>query len=59
MTYGRKQKDDKMEDKLSKTEMNGERAMDEIFFIKEQLKHVQEERKKDVDDTANYIKQMI
>lgn len=38
MAYTKKVKDDKIEEKLTKTEMNGERALDEIFFIRDQLK---------------------
>jgi hypothetical protein len=39
--------------------MNGERSLDELFFIRDQLKQVQEERKKDVEETADFIKQLI
>ena len=39
--------------------MNSERALDEIFFIRDQLKHLQDERKKDVEETADFIKQII
>lgn len=39
--------------------MNGERALDEIFFLRDQLKQVQDERKKDVEETADFIKQII
>ena len=36
--------------------MNGERALDEIFFLRDQLKSLQEERKKDIEETADFIK---
>lgn len=39
--------------------MNAERALDEIFFLKDQLKNLQEERKRDVEETADFIKQII
>jgi hypothetical protein len=35
MSYNRKHKDEKYEERLGKTEMNSERALDEIFFIKD------------------------
>ncbi len=39
--------------------MNSERALDEIFFVRDQFKQLQEERKKDVEETAEFIKQII
>lgn len=39
--------------------MNGERALDEIFFVRDQLKQLQDERKKDVEETADFIKTII
>jgi hypothetical protein len=59
MTYNRKQKDDKIDERLAKSEMNSERALDEIFFVRDQFKQLQEERKKDVEETAEFIKQII
>ena len=44
---------------MNKTEMSSERALDEIFFLKEQLKSLQDERKRDVEETADFIKQII
>jgi hypothetical protein len=35
MAMTRKQKDDKFEERLGKSEMNSERALDEIFFIRD------------------------
>lgn len=48
-----------MEEKVSKAEMNAERSLDEIFFLREQIKQLQEERKRDVEETADFIKQII
>ena len=39
--------------------MSAERALDEIFYIREQVKQMQDERKKDVEETADFIKQII
>jgi hypothetical protein len=39
--------------------MNAERALDEIFFVRDQMKHLQDERKKDVEETADFIKSII
>ena len=36
--------------------MNSDRALDEIFFIRDQIKQMQEERKRDVEETADFIK---
>ena len=46
-----------MEERLAKTEMNAERSLDEIFYLRDQLKHLSEDRKKDVEETADFIKQ--
>jgi len=35
LNVNRKYKDDKIEERLQKTEMNSERAMDEIYFIRD------------------------
>lgn len=59
LLYSKKVKDEKIEEKLTKTETNGERALDEIFFLRDQLKQVQDERRKDVEETADFIKQII
>ena len=57
--YQRKGRDDKVDEKVTKAEMNADRALDEIFFIRDQLKQIQEDRKKDVEETADFIKQII
>ena len=36
--YQRKGRDDKVDEKVTKAEMNADRALDEIFFIRDQLK---------------------
>jgi len=36
--------------------MHSERALDEIFFVRDQFKQLQEERKQDVQETAELIK---
>ena len=33
--------------------------MDELFFLKEQSKHLQELHKKDIEETSEFIKQII
>ena len=35
MSYNRKHKDEKQEERVGKAEMNSERALDEIFFIRD------------------------
>ena len=59
VSYTNKSKTEKSDDKINKIEMNAERALDEIFFVRDQLKHLQEERKRDVEETADFIKQII
>ena len=39
--------------------MNAERSLDELFFVRDQVKQMQEERKRDVEETADFIKQII
>lgn len=46
-------------EKLEKNEMVIERAMDEIFQFKERIKLMQDERKRDIEDTADFIKQVM
>jgi hypothetical protein len=38
MSYNKKHKDDKVDERLAKSEMNSERALDEIFFVRDQFK---------------------
>ena len=59
MSVVRKQRDEKVDERLGKSEQGYERALDELYFLKEQLKQLQEERKKDVEETAEFIKQII
>ena len=40
-------------------EMNTDRALDEIYSFKEQLRLLSEERKRDIEETADFIKQLI
>ena len=41
---------------MAKAEMNAERALDEIFYVRDQMKQISEERKRDVEETAEFIK---
>jgi hypothetical protein len=43
-------------ERLEKNEILIERAMDEIFQNKERIKLLQEDRKRDIEDTADFIK---
>lgn len=45
-----------MIERLEKNEILIERAMDEIFQFKERIKILQEDRKRDIEDTADFIK---
>lgn len=54
--FSRKGREDKAEERLQKAEMHSERALDEIFFVRDQFKQLQEERKQDVQETAELIK---
>ena len=45
-----------MIERLEKNEILIERAMDEIFQNKERIKLLQEDRKRDIEDTADFIK---
>ena len=59
MSLERGSKDQKVQERLEKMELNGERALDEICAYKEQLRQLQEERKRDIEETADFIKQVI
>ena len=39
--------------------MSSERALDELFFLRDQFKAVQDERRRDVEETAEFIKGLI
>lgn len=43
------------DEKLAKAVANSERALDELYYFRETMKTMQEERKKDVEDTADFI----
>jgi hypothetical protein len=43
------------EEKLAKAVTNSERALDELYYFRETMKSMQEERKKDIEDTADFI----
>ena len=38
---------------------NAERALDEVYYFREQMKSMQDERKRDVEETADFINQLI
>jgi hypothetical protein len=43
-------------ERLEKNEILMERAMDEIFQNKERIKLLQDDRKRDIEETADFIK---
>jgi hypothetical protein len=43
-------------ERLEKNEILMERAMDEIFQNKERIKLIQDDRKRDIEETADFIK---
>lgn len=45
-----------MIERLEKNEILMERAMDEIFQNKERIKLIQDDRKRDIEETADFIK---
>lgn len=49
-------RDNKTSDRLEKAEINGERALDEIYSYKEHLRQLKDERKRDIEETADFIK---
>lgn len=55
----RNQRESKVLDQIEKVDMNGEKALDEIYTFKEQLRLLQEERKRDIEETADFIKQLM
>lgn len=59
LSLERSSRDTKMNERIEKCELNGERALDEIFSYKEQLRQLQEERKRDIEETADFIKQVM
>lgn len=55
----RASKEQKIQEKLEKNEINCQKALDEINASKEQLRHFQTERKRDIDETADFVKSII
>jgi hypothetical protein len=51
--------DKNMNDHTQKLELNNNRARDENSWIKEQLQKIQTDRKQDINDTADLIKQLV
>lgn len=47
------------DERLIKAVQNSERAMDELYYFRETMKQLQDERKKDVEDTADFINQLL
>lgn len=56
LTMDRTSKDQKMTERLEKAELNGDRALDEIYSFKEQMRQLQDDRKRDIEETADFIK---
>lgn len=52
-------KEGEQDERLAKAVANSERAMDELFYFRETMKQMQDERKKDVEDTADFINQLL
>lgn len=55
----RASKEQKIQEKLEKNEIGCEKALDEINAQKEQLRHFTNERKRDIDETADFVKVII
>ena len=49
-------KDQKVTERLDKIEFSAERTLDEISSYKEMLRQLQDERKRDIEETADFIK---
>lgn len=49
-------RESKMQEKLDRADINSEKALDEIYQFKEQIRHLQDERKRDIEETADFIK---
>jgi len=48
-----------MEEMAKKATSDAQRAGDDIICFKEQLRNLQEERKRDVEETAEFINQLV
>lgn len=59
MTVLRKSREEKVDERLCRVETNAERAVDECHGVRDQFKFLQEDRKRDVEETAEFIKQII
>ena len=45
-----------MNERIEKFDMNNERVLDDIYTFKEQIRLVQDDRKRDIEDTADFMK---
>ena len=52
-------KDQKHKERIDKIDIDNERALDEIYSFKEQMRLLQDERRRDIEETADFIKQLI
>ena len=48
-----------MEDLANKATTDSQKCVDDITVFKEQLKQLQDERKRDVEETAEFINQLV
>ena len=56
---GRKQENEAFEEQLKRTDRALEHAADDLKCHKESLRRLQDERKRDVEETADFIKQLV
>lgn len=59
MAVLRKGREEKIDERICRVESNADRAVDECRIFREQFKVLQDDRKKDVEETAEFIKQII
>jgi len=59
MAVLRKSREEKIDERICRVESNADRAVDECRIFREQFKVLQDDRKKDVEETAEFIKQII
>ena len=57
--HGIQMKDTKIFERIEKCEINGERALDELYQNKDQLRSLSEQRKSDIEETADFVKQLF
>jgi hypothetical protein len=55
----RKQREEKVDERLNQAEVASERAIEEGRGNRDQFKALQDDRKRDVEETAEFIKQII